>query len=132
MFSKKASLYLPVDRESEFVVLGSKRCKQYLLSAEVQLAVFCGIPPFRAHCPLHRRTSPAFNNRFRIIHRFDKANSVVCCAVSLTKPRKRTSRITKLALDHAKGMFNLGPHLRFGVFDLAAHATDQALLCMLL
>src|SRR3546814_6403923 len=41
-------------------------------------------------------------------------------------------RITKLALDHPEWMLNLGPDLSFRVFDFAAHATDQALFCMLL
>jgi hypothetical protein len=40
-------------------------------------------------------------------------------------------RITKLALDHAKRVLNRGPHLRFRVFDLAAHAPDQALFSVL-
>jgi hypothetical protein len=40
-------------------------------------------------------------------------------------------RVAKLALDHAKGMFNLGPHLRFGVFDLASHTPDQTLFSVL-
>lgn len=34
-------------------------------------------------------------------------------------------RIAKVALDHAKRMFNLGPYLRFRVLDLASPATDQ-------
>jgi hypothetical protein len=28
-------------------------------------------------------------------------------------------------------MFNLGPHLRFGVFDLASHTPDQTLFSVL-
>lgn len=36
-------------------------------------------------------------------------------------------RVAKLALDHAKGMFNLSPHLRFSVFNLASHTPDQTL-----
>ena len=40
-------------------------------------------------------------------------------------------RITKRALDHPEWMLNLGPDLSFRVFDFAAHATDQALFCVL-
>lgn|GEM_PF-5637376 len=40
-------------------------------------------------------------------------------------------RITKLTLDHSKRMFNLGPDLRFRIFDLAAQAADQTLFRVL-
>lgn len=36
-----------------------------------------------------------------------------------------------MALDHAKRMLNLGPHLCFRVFDLAANACDQTLFGVL-
>ena len=37
----------------------------------------------------------------------------------------------KLAFDHAKRVFNFGPYLRFRIFNLAPHTTNQTLFSVL-
>ncbi|EXF92244.1 hypothetical protein HK44_015350 [Pseudomonas fluorescens HK44] len=53
-----------------------KSCFRFFLELHLSKA-------FGAH---HRRNPPTFNIHFRIILRFDSANSVVCCAVFFTNP----------------------------------------------
>ena len=40
-------------------------------------------------------------------------------------------RIVELAVDYAKRMLNLGPYLRFRVFDFASRTADQTLFGVL-
>lgn len=83
--------------------------------------------------PRYRRTSPAaVSNCRRTIHRFDSANSVVSCAVFLAKPRKRGFHIIELALDHAKGMLDFPPCLRFDLLDLASGFLEHAAFAQVL
>ena len=76
--------------------------------------------------------NPRARLRFRTLHRFDKVNNVACCAMFFCQTTKTHFRIAKLAFDHAKRMFNLGPHLRFRILNLATHTTDQTLFPVLL
>ena len=62
---------------------------------------------FKAFFPHYRRISPTTSSCFRVIHWFDEANSVACCAEFFIGPRKRTFRIAKVTLDHSEWISDL-------------------------
>lgn len=97
--------------------------------------IYCETPQThraaRAFQPIfsrYPRSSPIPISCFRAIHRLDRANSVVSCAVVFHQPTKAHFHITKLVLDHAKRMLDLGTRLSFAILDPALVLVEQAAL----